>query len=327
MLPKLTTLSVDELYVNVPEDGSVAYIGVNNGVIVDQQFCPGRAMVPKSTVRTIASLLNIPIILSIKSAYEMPVEVCSPQLLSGANTMREAVIRTRNGHRSLCQHHPLGYRLVEEKDLYSYGLVYNLLVKKFGLPEHKFGAEDIDMVVDQEYVENATEKHTMSEFFNQEHAVDFCSIIMDPRIHMGPEGKFRYYDLPRLLGFGSIELACQLTKKFTELHGTGPLPYDPKMLTQILQKVTGATYGKGVGHPIQLLGVKVLHGILNAPLDDLGLSLTDVGNTRLSRDAEVIRQRLFNLTNSWMAKLYGTEWTPDKYDPKEFETPQESDDV
>lgn len=321
MLKNLIVFPVDELYLNIVEEGKVSRIGINNGIVVEPVFANPKHMIPKGSVRILASLANLPLILSAGKTYAVPVEVAPlTDLVDGVSSVRDAVIKTRNGSRSCPTNYPLGFRIVSEQDMYAYGLAYNLVTQKLKIPSHKFRDEDLDLVMDTKYVDGAHTKHAMSDYFACEHVVDFCAVMMDPRMHMGPGGNFKYYGVPKLLGFGSFELACQLTRRFIELHGDDPLPADGPTMRQLFQKVTGSMEAL-VGHPTQLLGARVLHNILTTPLDNLGVSLKST-STRLARDSEVVKQRLHFLVNEWMAKL-DNHWERDEYSPELFEVKEE----
>lgn len=318
MLMNFITYPVDELYLNILNDGNVSRIGVLNGVVVEEEFAPGKLLVPKSHVRILANLINTPLILSAGDTYGIPVEVAPfPFLPKGVNSIRDVVVKSRNWHRGMPDHYPLRYRVQSDQDLYSFGLAYNFVTKKLDVAPHKFTANDLDFKVNEKYIEGALEHHVMSDLFTNEHVADFCASIIDPRLHMWVGGAFGYNKVPQLLGFGSFELACQLTRKFIDLHGSDPLPSDGAAMRKLFQKVTGRTEAL-VGHPTQILGARVLHNILTTPLDNLGVNLKNVG-TKLARDAEVVRQRLHYLLNTWLQRLYKEDWTPDQYDPKVFD--------
>jgi hypothetical protein len=329
MLSKFEVFPVDELYLNIVDSAQVSRIGINNGVIADGPIADPRAFVPKTTVRILANLTNIPLILSAEKAYDVPVETAPLLLADGGNGLvRDAVVRARNGHRSLPDHHPLRFRRLTEQDRYNFGLTYSFITGKMGIPAHKFDKDDLDFTVDQQYIDEAPTRHAMSDYFACEHVAEFCAVVMDPRMHIGPGGRFRYSAVSSLLGFGSFELACQLTRKFIELHGDSPLPCDGPSMKTLFQKVTGRTEkGLFVGHPIQMLGARVLHNILTTPMDDLNVNLSG-RSTRLARDAELVRQRLHWIINTWLERLYAqnTEvgpWVADKYDSAEFEPKHE----
>lgn len=318
MIPMCVTFPVDELYLNIVDKGAVSRIGVNNGVVVDEIAGDPKSLVPTGSVRILGNMVNIPLILAAGKTYEVPVEVAPlPFLPEGVAQVRDVVVKSRNWHRASPTHYPLRYRAVTEQDLYSFGLTYRFMTEKLGVEPHKFDKEDVDLVIDRGYIDNAFEQHVMSDTFACEHVADFCAVMMDPRLHMGPGGKFNYSDVPLMLGFGSFELACQLTRKFIELHGADPLPSDGAAMKQLFQKVTGRMEPM-VGRPTQLLGARVLHNILTTPMDNLGVSLKSTG-TRLARDAEVVRQRLHSLINTWLGRLYTSMWVPDEYSPELFE--------
>jgi hypothetical protein len=304
---------------------------MNNGVVVEEALACPRELTPINTVRMLGTMANIPLLLSAGKTYEVPAEVCSPALLAltELKSMREAVVKTRNAHRSLPSGHPLAYRRLSDSDLYAFGLSYLVLTKRIKIKASEFHKEDLDFVIDLEYINQALEQHVMAARFKTEHVVDLCAAISDPRMHLGPGGQFKYYQLSQLLGFGSFELACQIIRKLIELHGPDPLPYDGGEVKKLLQKATGGQVPYG-GHPVQVLGSRVLHGILTAPLDGLGINLLNEHlknrNTRLARDAEVVRQRLHLLIDGWLGKVLGADWTPDKYDPELFADPSEAED-
>lgn len=327
MLKNTDITAVDELYLNIVEKGRIIRIGINNGVIVDPSLVDPKQLMPTTSVRILGTPANIPLLLAAHTAYQVSVEVCPYQLMfgSGSESVRDLVIRTRNGHRSLPEHHPLRYWTVTPSDLYSFGLVYWLWTKKLGSPEHKFLKEDLDFSLNREYIDNAVETHAMRDNFSTEHAIDFCGAVIDPRLHLGPGGRFKYYMLPRVLGFGSLEIACQLTRKVTELHGPDPLPYSGPSVKQMVQKLIGTPASSSSrGYPNHVLGLRVLHGILNTPLDNLNVTLK-AQNTRLARDAEVVRQRMHFLINDWFSRIR-EDWVKDEYDPDAFIEPQQTED-
>lgn len=323
MLKNLIVFPVDELYLNIVEEGKVSRLGINNGIVVEPIFADPKHMVPKNTVRILASLANLPLILAARKTYEVPVEVAPlTELVEGVSSVRDAIIKTRNGHRSCPANYPLGFREVSEQDMYAYGLAYNLITRKLKIQPHKFTEADLDLVMETKYIDEAHDKHAMSDLFACEHVEDFCAVMMDPRMHMGPGGNFKYPDVPKLLGFGSFELACQLTRKFIELHGDDPLPADGASMRQLFQKVTGRMEAL-VGHPTQLLGARVLHNILTTPMDNLGVSVKSM-STRLARDSEVAKQRLHFLVNEWMRRLDKDNWVSDEYSPDLFEIKEDA---
>lgn len=325
MLSNQLLLPVDELYLNIVEEGKVSRLGVNNGVIVGEEYAPPKNLLPTKSVRILGTTINVPLILSASKTYEIPVEVGSVSLISStsSSSVRDVVVKSRNGHRSLPDHNPLRYRNLEPADFYSFGLTYAAITVKLKFPAHKFHQNDVDFVVDQKYVDNAITQHAMCDILlAHEHAVDFCAVVMDPRLHMGPGGAFPYHGLTRMLGFGSIEMGCQLTRKLIELHGSDSLPCDVELMKRLFQKVTGRSDAMA-GHPIQLLSLRVLHSILTSPLDDMSVSLSKDLGTRMARDAEIVKQRLHYLINEWMRRLYGDVWQADPYDPGLFEEPAE----
>lgn len=323
MLAQCSTFPVDELYLNMMEQGPVSRLGVNNGIVIDTPIADPKSLVPAESVRILATLVNIPLILSAERTYEVPVEVSPFPFMAESGTIRDVIVKSRNYHRASPDHYPLRYRRLSTQDMYSFGLTYNFMIKKLGVTPHKFHKDDLDFVVDESYIDNALEQHAMSDTFACEHAADFCAVMIDPRLHIGPGGEFNYPDVSRLLGFGSFELACQLTRKFIELHGTDSLPCDGPTMRQLLQKVTGRN-DVALSHPSQVLGARVLHNILVTPLDNLNVNLKDVG-TRLARDAEVVRQRLHQLINDWLVRLCGDKWAVDEYSADLFDMKEEED--
>ena len=328
MLKQFVTCPVEELYLNILDEGSVSRVGINSGLIVDPAIFPPASLVPTKSVRLLGTMQNAPLVLSAEAAYGVPVEVAPPNIVMVDRQVldiRNVVVHTRNMHRSMPDHHPLRYRVVDEAEKYAFGLTYNCISDKVGKKPYNFSDSDIDLAVDTKYTDGALDNHAMSDLFTCEHVVDLCALLIDPRFHMGSLGRFGYSTLCRTLGFGSLELACELVRKIMSLHGTGPLPCSGIEVRKLFQKATGFA-GNAIGLPHQIFGIRVLYDILSVPLDTLGVSLRNVNKTKMFRDSEIVRQRLHSIIDEWLSRIYQDEWAPDEYDPAMFDVDMEDGD-
>jgi len=319
MLEKLRIIEVDELYLNVTADGAVSRIGVNNGIIVDPEWAPPVALVPRGSVRVLNSKFNLPLVLAAGAAYERPVEVAPVTTFArngeGMFDLRDCIIESRNRHRAFPEGHPLGYRELTDVDLYAYGHTYNVFTKQLGFPTYKFSEDALDFTINLKYIDGASMNHAMSDAFAYKHVSTVCGILGDPRTLIGPTGAFEYSVLPDMLG-GSLVSGCTIARHLIQSHGP-TLPEGVVELEKLVRK-----YSPDVD--TLLGGIRIIHDILSTSLDDLGVTLRGK-LSRATKDGEMVRQRLHWIINTWLQRIYGDDWTVDPYDPSLFDILEEDD--
>ena len=323
MLKTAETIEVDELYLNMLDEGSISRIGVNNGIILSDSWAAPLSMEPK-VVRMLDSKFNLPLILAAAKSYECPVEVTSTLELQTRGDIfgiRDVVVESRNRARGLPPEHPWGYRQISKSDMYSYGHAYNVLINVLGVPAYKFSEESLDLSIEQEYIDKAAVHHAMSDALAFRHVSTVCALLVDPRRYIGADGKFEYYVLPDALNVDSIMSGCSIARQLIVANDGHILPNDGKEVRKLFRRVT-----KQDRDFVELGGFRSLCDILTTAIDDLGVTLRSK-LSRASKDAELVRQELHWIVNTWLSRIYGSDWTPDLYCASLFDIPEEDADV